>query len=324
MALDAASKPTAGAGRRKPRARWLELSLHVPPEFVEPVAGLFRRYGQGGVVIEEPGGFNPDLGESPPAGRGATLRTYLPAAQRFRRNRERIHIGISLISHIHPLPPLREREVAEADWEESWKAHFPPLRVGRRLAVVTPFHAYAPRPGEEVVVIDPGLAFGTGHHPTTHHCLESLQRLVTPGCRVLDVGTGSGILAIAAAKLGAGRVVGLDTDPVAVRVSRANVRANGVARVVRCYPGSLPHPRVAAGATGLLLANVHARAIIGLAPMLRDALQPGGWLVAAGVLKEQLAQVRSALAGAGLQVRDELANDDWVTFLAGRSGPESG
>ena len=106
-------------------------------------------------------------------------------------------------------------------------------------------------------------------------------------------------------------------------MSRANVRANGVARVVRCYPGSLPHPRVAAGAAGLLLANVHARAIISMAPMLRDALEPGGWLVAAGVLREQLAQVRSALAGAGLRVRDEMASDDWVTFLAGRSGPDS-
>ena len=301
---------------RKTPARWLELSLQAPPEYVEPVAELFRRYGQGGVVIEEPGGFNPDQDERPPTSHGAILRTYLPTAHRFRRNREMLHIGVNLISHIHPLPLLQEREIGEADWEETWRAHFTPLRVGRRLAIIAPFHDYTPRPGEAVVVVDPGLAFGTGHHPTTYHCLEHLERLVTPGCSVLDMGTGSGILAIAAAKLGASPVVGVDTDPVAVRVSRANVRANRVADVVRCYRGSLPHPKVAAGTTDVLLANIHARAITSLAPMLRNALKPGGWLVASGVLREQQASVQETLGSAGLRVRNVLTDNDWVTLLA--------
>ena len=288
----------------------------MPPEYVEPVATLFRRYGQGGVVIEEAGGFNPDQGEQPAAGASSTLRTYLPTSQRFRTNREMLHIGISLISHIHPLPLLQEREIDESGWEKTWQAHFTPLRAGRHLAIVAPFHAYDPQPEEVVVVIDPGLAFGTGHHPTTHHCLESLERLVTPGCHVLDVGTGSGILSIAAAKLGAGSVVGVDTDPVAVRVCRANVRINRVTQLVRCYRVSLPHAKAPPASVDILLANIHAKAIVELAPALRNALKPGGWLVAGGMLKEQQAPVEEALAGAGLQVREVLTDDDWVTLLA--------
>ena len=302
--------------RRRGHSRWLELSIHVPSEYVEPVAELFRRYGHGGVVIEEAGGYNPDEGEQPPTGSGATLRAYIPATTRYQRDREMLHIGVALVSHIQPLPPLQEREMAEPDWEEAWKAHFTPLHIGQRLVVLAPFHAGAAKATDVPIIIDPGLAFGTGHHPTTRRCLESLDRLVTPGSHVLDVGTGSGILAIAAAKLGAGRVTALETDQKALRVGRANVRANGVSRVVRCYPGTIPHPKIPPGSADLIVANIHAKALIELAPALRDALKPGGWLMAAGVLQDRQAGVEAAFGSAGLQVRETLLDDDWVALLA--------
>ena len=299
------------------KATWLEMSIRVPHEYVEPVAALFRRHGEGGVVIEEEaGGFNLDEGEQPPASPSATVRTYLPAASDFRVHRELVHIGISLISHVQPMPPLQEREVSEEEWESAWKAHFTPLHVGERLVVVAPFHAYEPRQGEVVVQLDPGLAFGTGHHPTTRRCLESLERLLKPSSQVADVGCGSAVLSIAAAKLGAGRVVGVDVDDVAVRVALANIQANGVTATVRCYHGTLPHPELKPGSSDLVLANISARALSELAPHLRQAMKPGGWVIASGVLQKQQAQVKEAFAAAGFSIREVLLDDDWVTLLA--------
>ena len=307
------------AGGRSPRPQtptWLELSIHVPYEYVEPIAELFRRYGKGGVVIEETTAFNPDEGEMPPSRSSATVRTYMPATASYRTNREMVHIGVSLISQLHPLPALQERTVTTEEWESAWKAHFPLLRVGSRLVMSAPFHDYAPREGEVVVRVDPGLAFGTGHHPTTYRCLENLERLLIPGCRVVDVGSGSGILAIAAAKLGAGAVTGVEIDRVALRVGRANVRANGVEGAVRCYLGSVPHRRVASHAADLVLANLNATVLTGLAPALREAMKPGGWLIASGVLEDRRSQVERAFTEAGLNVREAAVDDDWVTLLA--------
>ena len=296
--------------------RWFEFSITVPYEYVEPVAALFDRYGQGGVVIEEPGGHNPDEGETPPKMPSAIVRAYMPATAAFHSNREMVHIGVALIRHLHPLPDLEERELTADEWESTWKHHFTLLHVGRRLVIAAPFHNYSPTPGEVVVQVEPGMAFGTGHHPTTKRCLESLERLLVPGATVVDVGSGSGILSIAAAKLGAGSVVGLEIDDVALRVGRANVRANGVAETVRCLRGSLPHAKVRRASADLVLANISATALVQLAPALRSVLKPGGWLVAAGLLDERRQAVEEAFANAGLTVREPLLDDDWVTLLA--------
>jgi len=297
-------------------ANWLEMSIRVPAEYVEPVAALFQRYGEGGVVIEEPGGFNPDEGEQPPSPSTPTLRTYLPNTPDSQPNREMIHIGISLFGHLHSLPSLQVREVQQAEWESAWKAHFPLLHVSKHLVITAPFHEYQQRKDEVVITVDPGMAFGTGHHPTTRRCLLSIERLITPGARVLDVGSGSGILAIAAAKLGAGTVVALETDEVAYRVGADNVRANGVESRVRCHHASLPYTEAPTGSADLVLANISAKALAELAPALRDALKTDGWLVAAGILQERPGNVEQAFAAAGLAVRETFVDDDWVTLLA--------
>ncbi len=299
-----------------PGKDWLELSIQVPSELVEPVAELFRRYGKGGVAIEEPGGHNPDDGEPQPIPTSATLRTYMPVTPGFHSNRELIHIGVKLIGHIHPLPELQERELKEDEWETAWKAHFTLLKVGRRLVVRPPWLAYEPEAGEVVVEVEPGMAFGTGHHPTTRRCLESLERLSFPGCHVVDVGAGSGILSIAAAMLGAGWVRGFEIDAVALKVCRTNLRTNGVSGQARCYKGTLPHPQASAGSADLVLANINSVALASLAPELRAVLKPGGWLVAAGILEERRAQVEQAFEDAGLTVRERLLDDDWVALLA--------
>ncbi|MEE8519445.1 MAG: 50S ribosomal protein L11 methyltransferase, partial [Dehalococcoidia bacterium] len=298
-----------------PPKDWLEFKIEVPYEFVEPVAELFRRYGKGGVAIEEAGGWDPDLGESQPPRPSAVLRTYMPQTPGFRSNREIVHIGVQLISKITDLPPLEEREIKEREWEEAWKAHFTPLRVGKHLLVQPPWHRDAPKPDDVVIEIDPGLAFGTGHHPTTQRTLESMERLIKPGDHVLDVGSGSGILSVGAAKLGAGKVIGVELDKIALKAGRANLRSNHVSGTARFYGGTLPSEHVPEGWADLVLANVNSVALGNLAPELRRALKPGGWLVGAGILEERLADVEEAFAAVELTIRERIRDDDWVALL---------
>ena len=298
-----------------PGPLWLELKIEVPFEFVEPVAELFRRYGNGGVAIEEAGGWNPDEGESPPERQSAVIRAYMPQTPAYRSNREMVHIGIQLVAKLADIGELEEREIAEREWEDAWKAHFTPLRVGKRLLVQPPWLREEAAPGDIVIEIDPGLAFGTGHHPTTRRALESTERLVAPGASVLDVGSGSGVLSIAAAKLGAGRVVGVEIDRVALKAGRVNLRSNRVSGRVRFYAGSLPNEHVPPGWADLVLANINSVALANLAPELRRAMKADARLVAAGILQERRQQVVDAFEAAGLTFLEERRDEDWVSFV---------
>lgn len=267
------------------------------------------------LCIEQEGGWNPDEGEAPPLSAPVTLRAYLPADSRLPRRRARLDTALRLLSLITPVLPFTERLVDEGEWEKAWKEGFHAIKVGR-LVVCPPWEAYTPLPGEIVLTLEPGLAFGTGYHPTTRLCLEWMQEVLEPGQRVLDLGTGSGILAIAAALLGAREVWALDIDPVAVRAARGNVRRNRVSSRVRVRRGSLPWPE--GGQFHGILANISARVVSALAPAFWDALHPGGWVVASGLLQEHRGEVESALGAAGfptLQVRQE---GDWLALLTRR------
>jgi ribosomal protein L11 methyltransferase len=285
---------------------WIEFKVEVPFEFVEPVAELFRKFGKGGVAIEEAGGWNPDEGETRPERPSAILRTYMPQTAAYKSNREMIHIGVALISKLTDVSPMEERDIAEQEWEDAWKAHFTPLRIGQHLIVQPPW-----RRGEEL----PGFAFGTGHHPTTHRVLEATERLLKSGQDVLDVGAGSGILSVGAAKLGAGKVVGVEIDSIALKAGRGNLRSNGVAGVARLYAGSLPNEHVPQGWADLVLANVNSVALTNLAPELSRATKPGGWLVAAGILKERQQGVENAFNASGLSITERIYDDDWVALI---------
>ncbi len=290
--------------------------MRVPSELVEPVVQLFGRYGVSPPVVEEPGGFNPDEGETPSPG-AAQVRTYLPVNRRLNWRRSRIEVGIRLLSLIQPIPPMESRTVEPREWEEGWKAFYTLLRVGRRLVVCPSWTEYAAKEGEVVVRLDPGMAFGTGHHPTTRLCLSELERRIRPGAKVLDLGTGSGILAIAAARLGAGSVLGLDREATACTVARRNVRENGAPRRVRIVRGSIPRPGVSG--YDLVLANISAKVLTELATPLAETLAPDGVLIASGVLEEQSASVSEAFRGAGLRVDDVRAMEDWAVIVASPS-----
>ena len=296
--------------------KWLELSVETPPEFVEPLSEIFYRYGHGGVAVEDEGGYNPDEGEAPAPGRRVTVKTYLPLNDSTQERRNRIDLGVRLVAHVSTISPLLEREVDEEDWEEAWKEHFHTLRVGKRIVIAPSWLDYSPEETDVVVNLDPGMAFGTGHHPTTRMCLELLEALQEPGMDVLDVGCGSGILSIAAAKLGARSVFGLDVDAVAVKAAKQNVGENGVAHAVRMTQGSLPHADVRSRSYDVAVANISAKVVSEMAEDLVAAVRSGGRIIASGILVENSNGVEQALTSAGGRVGSPIVDGDWVTLVA--------
>lgn len=294
--------------------RWLELSVRAPREFVEPLTSLFLKYGHAGVAVEEPGGFNPDEGESPPDTGHVRVMTYLPVGPTTKSREGSIDVGVRLMAQLGPVSRLRSREVDESDWQDAWREHFHVLRVGSRTVIVPTWRSYEPAEEDVVIELDPGMAFGTGHHPTTTMCLAALEELVEPGCSVLDLGCGSGILSIASAKLGASEVLALDIDATAVETATANVRQNGVGAVVAVDEGTLPHPSLRPGGYDIVVANISSTVIGDLAPSIARATGPGGAVVASGVLEQARGQVVERLNEAGLSLDRVDVDGDWVAL----------
>lgn len=291
-----------------PGKEWLEVSLEVDAETAEAVAEVLSRFAHKGVAIE--------AGPNGLAAGPVTVRAYLPADDRLADTRRRLEEALWHLSQIRSLPEPAYRWVAERDWAEAWKQHLRVLHIGRRIVVRPSWLPYEPDAEEVVILLDPGMAFGTGLHPTTQMCLIALEELVRPDARLLDLGTGSGILAIAAAKLGAGSVLALDTDPVAVDVAVENVRRNGVADRVRVLRGSLSQVD---GRFDVVVVNILARVIVELLEAgLADRLEADGHLVLAGLIAEQEPEVADALCRSGLEQVDRRQMEDWVALVARR------
>jgi ribosomal protein L11 methyltransferase len=209
------------------------------------------------------------------------------------------------------------RWVEEEDWAHAWKRFFRPLRVGRRFVIRPTWEEWEAGPEDLVISIDPGMAFGTGAHPTTQLCLELIEEGVTAAESVLDVGTGSGILAIAAASLGAAPIAAVDIDPVAIAAARENVRANPCAAGILLAVSAADAVR---GGYAWVFANLIAEVLCADAALLASRVATGGALLAAGIVAERAADVRAALEAAGLRIETERRREEWVAFVARKPG----
>lgn len=301
------SEEAQGTGKE-----WLEISVCVDGEAAEAVSELFNGYGRGGAVVEHrvAGGLgaHDDVDEM-------RVKTYIPAEDGVLK--QRIEEALWHLGQLYPIPDPEFTVLGEADWAEAWKAHYGVLHVGQRTAIVPAWQSYDPAPGEVIIVLDPGMAFGTGTHPTTRLCLAALEELILPGMRVLDLGTGSGILSIAAAKHGAASVHAVDIDPIAVASARENVSANGVDGVICVENGSLEQ---AQATYDLVLVNILYSVILDLLDRgLADVLRPNGIVVASGVIDDQEVDIVDALAAHGIEVAERRRERDWVALVGRRA-----
>ncbi|MEW5992211.1 MAG: 50S ribosomal protein L11 methyltransferase [Chloroflexota bacterium] len=321
--VDPAPAPAQG---RRAAAAWLELAVEADVEAVEAVSEILGRVAPGGTSVEPAFELvDEGLGARLDPTRPAIVRAYVPArdaaaAARAAREAEAA-LGHLQAFGLRSIGELRTRLVDEADWAGAWKSHFPVLRVGRHVVIRPTWRRHHAALGDIVLALDPGMAFGTGLHPTTRLCLTALEGAAERGlldrARVLDVGCGSGILSIAAARLGAARVLGLDIDPIAIEATRANARRNRLARRITAREGSLPSGEPS---FDVVVANLISPVLVALAAPLRDEVRPGGLLLASGIFEDREAEVASTFRAAELGVIERSVKGEWVALVAHRSG----
>lgn len=283
---------------------WLQVRLAITPEQAQTYEDALLDVGAVSVTFmdaEDQPIFEPDLGTTP-----LWSHTHLLAL--FEANVD----PAPLLAHLElltgaALPEHQIERIEDQDWERSWMDNFQPMRFGRRLWIVPSWHE-APQPEAVNLLLDPGLAFGTGTHPTTALCLEWLDAQDLAGCTVLDFGCGSGILAIAALLLGAERAIGTDIDPQALEASRDNAGRNGIApeRLPLYLPEQLPQQQA-----DVVVANILAGPLVQLAPRITSLVRPGGRLALSGILAEQAEEVRIAYADA-FELEPTAEKDGWV------------
>jgi ribosomal protein L11 methyltransferase len=323
---------------------WLELSVAADHEAVEAVSEILTRAAPGGTSVEPAFELvDEGLAARVDLARPALVRAHLPlldaAVARAATLQATQALGHLQAFGLRPIGDLQARLVHEADWANAWKAHFPVMRVGRRIVIRPSWRRHRRRPGDVVLALDPGMAFGTGLHPTTRLCLAALEALADDGrltavgidvvggfgpradaglgpdgrraTRVLDVGCGSGILAIAAGRLGAGAVLAVDVDPIAIEATRANARRNRLSRVVRAREGSAPSGE---GPFDVVLANLIASLLVTLADGLVADVRRGGTLLASGIFADREREVVDAFEARGLSLARRWTEGDWVAL----------
>jgi ribosomal protein L11 methyltransferase len=306
---------------------WLEVSLTVNGELAEAVADVLARFAPNGVVVESSGiKFLSDEDEGMAAG-PMIVRAYLEVNDQIEATRRKLEESLYYLGRIQPVPAPAFRQIADQNWMEAWKQHYKPIPIGQRLMIL-PAWLDSNKPDRVAIKIDPGMAFGTGTHPTTQLCLELMEKMIfdirssNPEYRIIDVGCGSGILSIAALKLGATRALGVDIDPASVTNSRQNAQTNGIGGQLILGQGSVAE--ILAGefpykSAQLVLANILAPVIIRLFEAgLADLVESNGALILSGILAGQVESVSAAAQARGLIMHERKQAEDWVALTLKR------
>lgn len=299
---------------------WLEVSVLTDGEGAEAVAEALRPFAYNdGVVLEQLGD------ESNPAHdaleTAVTVKIYLPEADDTPVTRQRIEEILYHMGRLYPIPPPVFRKLKDEDWANAWKAHYHPFRIGKKVWIQPSWvqdghndEGDFAQPDDVVLVLDPGMAFGTGLHPTTQMCIQALEQTVKPGTSLLDVGTGSGILSIAAVKFGASPVRAFDTDILAVETTQSNASQNKI-DTIHIHQGVLSD--VPVSQWDIVVVNILAHVIVSLLDndALMEYVAPSGRLILSGIIEEQLGVVETAVTQAGGRVLEKLQVRDWVCLI---------
>lgn len=304
--------------------QWIEVNVAVTHEAVEAVADMLTSIGSKGVAIEDPQLINDlrnsgtwELCDIPEQENTevVTVSAYYADDEKLEKRLAEIDEQLALIEERigkYRFGNTRFRKVSEQDWANEWKQYFHVTHVGKRLVIKPSWEEYAPKEGEHVIEIDPGMAFGTGTHHTTNMMMERLEKVITPDSTVFDVGTGSGILAIAAAMLGAKSVKAVDIDAVAVRVAKENVADNGLSEQIEVREGDLLHGTE--GKADVIIANIIADIVIMLLQDIPQKLNDDGVLLASGIIEERMPDVEAAAQAQGLYVDAVDHRGGWVVM----------
>ncbi len=295
---------------------WVEVSFAVNGELAEAISEALLRYVSNGVVVES--GVDYKDGYDPGSPTDAVrVYGYIPVDEQLEDTKQRIKEAIWHLSQIQSIPEPVFRTIEDQDWMESWKKNYHPIPVGQRLIIV-PAWLESPDPERVTVKIDPSMAFGTGTHPTTQLCLEMIDRFIEPGQNIIDVGCGSGILSIAALKLGASHALCVDVEKASVISTGKNARNNAVEELIETGPGSVQE--ILAGQFSIHYAPVVAVNIV--APVilqlfdagLAELVKPGGKLLLSGILEGQSAEIEEAAQKSSLKLIHKLQQEDWISL----------
>lgn len=311
--------------------KWSEFAIHTTNEAVEPVSNILHEAGASGVVIEDPlelvkerenvfgeiYHLNPD--DYPDD--GVLIKAYLPVNSFLGETVDAIKESINNLLQFEidlGKNVVSISEVNEEEWATAWKKYYYPVKISERFTIVPTWEDYTPVSSDELIIeLDPGMAFGTGTHPTTVMCIQALERTVEPGDLVVDVGTGSGVLSVAAALLKAKRVQALDLDEVAVQSAIQNVELNNVQETVSVSQGNLLDG--VEEQADVVVANILAEVIMRFTDDVAKIVKPGGHFIASGIIQPKKQDVKSAIISSGFTIVETIQMEDWVAFIAKRN-----
>ena len=313
--------------------KWSEVSVHTTHEATEAVANILHEAGASGVVIEDSEEFDKErvdqygeiyaLDKDDFPNEGVIIKAYLPVNSFINETVQELELEIEGLRQFSLNPgrfTIGITEVDEEDWANSWKQYFHPVKISKRFTIVPTWEVYTPVESDELIIeLDPGMAFGTGTHPTTVLCLQALEKYLEPGQTIVDVGTGSGVLAIGAALLGAKHITALDLDEVAVRAAQENVTYNHADDRITVLKGnlldSIDEP------PDLIIANILADVIMSFSQDAYQLVKPGGLFITSGIIGAKRDEVRNDLSAQGFEIVETVLMEDWVAIIA-RKGSE--